>query len=77
MIGSKSWIRRDPGIDTFEKAIEMANLINENCKWKKKNTAWTWNRYAQKLGIQDTEKATQQFFDKIYYPNLLRAIDEL
>jgi len=77
MDGPKSWIRKDPGIDTFAKATEMANLINLNCKWKKKNKAWTWNAYALRLGIKNHEEASQEFFDKIYYPNLLKTANGL
>lgn len=77
MTGPKSWKRNDSGINTFELANEMADLINMNCKWKKKNTAWSWNAYADRMNMINQEKATQKFFDEIYYPNLMRAVNEL
>ena len=76
MTGPKSWTRKDSGnINTFEQAVEIANTINENCKWKKKNLNWSWNPYADELKM-DKKQAVQKFFDEIYYPSLLRATNE-
>jgi radical SAM superfamily enzyme YgiQ (UPF0313 family) len=77
MTGPKSWVRKDSGINTFEIAGETANLINKNCKWLKKNTAWSWHPYADRLNIEDLEQATRKFFEEEYYPNLLMAANEL
>lgn len=79
MIGSKKWIRTGKGdIDTFEKAANIAELIRDKCKSKYINdNLWSWHVYADRLNIQDRVKATQKFFDEIYYPNLLRAANEL
>ena len=78
MIGPKDWLRNDEGnITSFKQALELASFINDSCKKKESNKIWTWHPYADRLNITDVHQATKHFFNEVYYPNLLKVINEL